>query len=123
MIIVLRGFVECRNTDNVKCTIVHRIYRNGNIVDSVDSDTLEDNTILIKAVAINRNIVQFTAHKVLSDGGTIILEEIDLYDEKITDDLLNAIEKVTAICYSDNSDKNGFFRDDKCSLFRDVAIT
>jgi hypothetical protein len=113
---VLEGFVKYRNTDSNECTIVHRIYHNGKLVTCrVTSDTLEDNTYLIEAIAINRDMLQVAAYEIINPNGKLSLREVDLYEIYISDYLYIAMADVYNVCHADNSDKNG--------LYTDIAIT
>lgn len=95
---VVDGFITPRTIDDIDCTAVTRIYHKGELIsEPVDTNTLEDDTYLLSAVAVNGSKVQFSAYKVTKESGEIRLYQVNLQDLYLTDELRNAMCEVSTI--------------------------
>jgi hypothetical protein len=94
----IKESIECDSDAGFSYITVSKIYRNGkSISGEITPTTLEEDTYLLKAVAINGVVIELKIYGLESSGNTISYN-YNIHSKGISDDILNAIEDIHSVC-------------------------
>jgi hypothetical protein len=103
------GYIEYNSVNGIHSTVVYRFYHNGKKVATINSNTLEDDTYLIKASSINGDILKFAVYEVSVGEESFKIEEFDYHEKYIPSDLLVAIGDAYDICRKPRTDLDNYY--------------